>query len=396
MSQPRRVLIIGGKSKLLKRSKDLGLEVIYVQKKELFRTAFLPYVDQVFLMDYENLDVLLPLARTLHEVLPFGYVTSVTEPGLIPAAAVNDALGLPGNSLETASLLKDKWAMRQRLNDLGLSLVAARLGRTEQDLTAFVRDYGLPIFIKPVDSTGSYGVLSVRQTADLALAGQHIRELGLTSFVIEEYLEGPEVSVESCSFDGQHVIMAITDKYILPNCVEIGHSVPAQLTDDLEKEVCDLVTAFLDAVGLKDGPAHTELKLTPHGPRIVESHNRVGGDKISDLVEIAYGVDMAYLTLAWAFGEIAAPGRPVAPQAGAAVRFFAPPPGIVREISGVQEVQDREEVVEIKVYVEVGDRVPPVRQSEDRSGHITVKGKDVQHAIKACEQLAQKIRIVTT
>ena len=124
-------------------------------------------------------------------------------------------------------------------------------------------------------------------------------------FLMEEFLDGPEISVETLTFDGRHVVVAVTDKEIGgPGFVEIGHSQPSGCSAETLREVTRLVTDFLDAVGLRNGPGHTEVKLTSRGPRIVESHNRVGGGRINELAEIAYGVDMERYALGAGFGLV--------------------------------------------------------------------------------------------
>ncbi|WP_414586731.1 ATP-grasp domain-containing protein [Scytonema sp. PCC 10023] len=394
MIDAKRVLVIGGNTRNLQKAKALGLEVLYIQKKELFKDFDLSHADHTLFVDYENSSVLLPMAKAIYESFPFEYVISFTETGLIPAAQVNDALGLPGNSLKTVNLLKDKWAMRQHLNAIGFSPVVAQVGWTQADLTAFAQNYGLPMIVKPVEGTGSFGVFMINELAEIERVWQQIQILSFSSFVMEEYLEGPEISVESFSFGGHHVIIGITDKLTLSNFVEIGHSVPAQLDDALRSEVLSTVTTFLNAVGIKEGPSHTEVKLTPKGLRILESHNRVGGDKINTLVEIAYGVDMISLAFAYPFGLTEALISSPLPRAGAAIRFFVSHPGIVREISGLKDVQSHEKTVEVQLTVKVGSQTQSVCQSSDRLGYLITKGADAREAVTTCEQLVQKVSII--
>lgn len=391
---PERVLFIGARERDLQAAKALGLEVIYIQKKSLFRSSHLPYADSTVLIDYEDDTVLLPLVKGLQEARPFQQVISLTESGLVPAARVRDELGLPGTSPETTRLLKDKWAMRKRLNELGISPVLADVGFSRVHLENFVKRSGGRVIVKPVDSTGSFGVFAVDSLNQVGSVWEELEQLEIASFIMEEYIDGPEISVEAFSFHGRHVVISLTDKMILPNFVEIGHCVPSRIDGSLRQEVIDLVTVFLDAVGLKDGPSHTEIKLTPKGPRIVESHNRVGGDKINDLIKITYGVDMISLSLAWAFG-LTAPVEVGEPAGGAAVRFFAPTPGIVKEVTGVEEVRGRPEVVELHLDVQVGGEVKTVRRSGDRSGYIIVQGRDASHAQALCQQFAEDVHVVT-
>lgn len=399
-----RVLLIDGPKfsgikQPIRKAKALGLEVLYIQQKDQFEYPDLAYVDQLVLVDYqkddENAAALVPIAEGLFKAFPFGYVYSSSESGLIPAAKLNNLFGLPGNSLGSVRLLKDKWAMRQRLNTLNVSPVAARIGQTLADIFAFARDCGFPIIVKPADLSGSLGIFRIDEPDNLEPAWQQIQEMCLSRFIMEEYLDGREISVEAFSFGGHHVILALTDKLILPNFVEIGHSIPAQLDSATQAQVMDTVISFLDVVGLREGPSHTEVKLTSRGPRIVESHNRRGGDRINELVQVAYGVDMESLALAWPFGLADVLYEPPPFRAGAAIRFFAPPPGVVREISGLRELRDSEEVVEAELKVEIGSQVRPVKWSHDRSGYLLTKGADAQEAIDACERLAQKIHVVT-
>lgn len=398
VSDRRRILYIGGgreAQETLEKANALGLEIIYIQQKDKFREALLQYVHQVVLIDYHDSDILIPLARTLMALFPFAGALSLSEDALVPTAQVSEALGLPGNSLQTVLLLKDKARMRQRLNEIGFSPVTARIGSALADMQSFVQEVGLPVIIKPVDASGSLGVFRVEQSDQLAAVWQEVQKLELERFLMEEYLDGPEYSVEAFSFHGNHIILACTDKRTLPNFVEIGHSIPAQLDEETRRRMAQFVTAFLDAVNLQEGPSHTEVKLTSKGPRIIESHNRPGGDRINEMVRAACGVDMKTMAFAWACG-LTDPLTSSPPlQRGAAIRFFTPPPGGLREISGTEEAMRTEGVLEWALNVKAGDTIPPIRESYDRVGHVLATGADVREAIRRCEQAIRLVKFVT-
>lgn len=391
------MLIIGGsRARDLRSAKAVGLHVTYVQKKESVEPDHLTWSDRVLVLDYENLSLLVPLARTLHRHTPFGHVISMAENGSLPAARVNDALHLRGTSYRTALLFKDKWAMRQHLNELGLSVVRAALGSRMEHIERFGGDCGFPIIVKPVDASGSSNVFLVRSMDDVARAWERVTEAGMSRFLLEEHLAGPEISVESLSFGGRHVVIAITGKQTLPNFVECGHVVPADLDEATVSDVRALVARFLDAVELRDGPAHTEIKLTSRGPRIVESHHRVGGDEIGRMVLEACGVDMVASSLAWPFGKAdAVPATPI-PGKAVAIRFLTPAPGTVERIDGVAEVRANPAVVGVRLEVEPGSRIGEVRSSRDRSGYVIAQAPTSRAALDLCQQLANRVRIVTT
>jgi biotin carboxylase len=173
--------------------------------------------------------------------------------------------------------------------------------------------------------------------------------------------------------------------------VEIGHAVPAPIPDLLRKQVAGCVIEFLDAIGLIEGPAHTEVKLTSSGPRIVESHNRVGGDRINELVEIAYGVDLDKLTLGWPFRRVPEVEEQ-RPHAGAAIRFFTPGPGTVRSISGVEEARELQGIQEIDIAVSPGTHLNPLNSNWERAGYVIAKAPTVEEAIVLCEQALDTIQ----
>lgn len=390
------LLVIGGtRAEDLRSAKAIGLHVTYVQKKRRVEPAHLAWSDRALVLDYDDLSLLVPLARALHRHAPFGHVMSMAESGLLPAARVNDALHLRGTAYRTALLLKDKWAMRRHLNRLGLGVVRAALGSRKQHIERFGGDCGFPIIVKPVDASGSSNVLLLRSMDDVPRAWERATEAGMSRFLMEEHLAGPEISVESLSFARHHVVIAITGKQTLPNFVECGHVVPADLDEATVSEVQGLVARFLDAVELRDGPAHTEIKLTSRGLRILESHNRVGGDEIGRMVLEACGVDMVASSLAWAFGKLdAVPAMPI-PRKAVAIRFFTPAPGRVQRIRGVDEVRANPAVVDVRLDVEPGSRIDEVRSSRDRSGYLIAQASNSRAAVDLCQQLASQVQIVT-
>ncbi|MEV7084614.1 ATP-grasp domain-containing protein [Streptomyces sp. NPDC093085] len=404
---PPTIAVVGGKQKIVRKARELGLRVVYIQHPDAYDRAHWPHVDQALLVDYADTGRTLPLIRALHRAYPFQAVISLWELGLLPAARIDHELGLGGNSLETVELLMDKSRMRARLAALGISPVAAEVGRTEEEVRKFAEAHGYPVVVKPVDEAGSIGVFLAREAAELpsVVARFHaLREQldpkdlagGLDRFLMEEYLEGPEISVETLSFDGRHVVVAVTDKTSTDEAfVETGHSQPSRHPAPVLAAARALVVEFLDAVGLRHGPGHTEVKLTPRGPVVVESHNRVGGDRIGELTEIAYGVDMERYALGARFGLVEPLRAPPEPVAGAAIRFLTPPPGRVTEVTGADAIAADPALVDLVVSVEPGDLVPPLTWSDDRVGHVIARGATAEEAIAHAERLRAAVRIHT-
>ncbi|MFJ2771021.1 acetyl-CoA carboxylase biotin carboxylase subunit family protein [Streptomyces sp. NPDC087300] len=264
----------------MRKARELVLDVVHAQFADAYDHGQRPYVDQALFLDYGDVDRLLPLVRELHETRPFRAVVSLFELGLLPAARINEALGLGGESVATVELLLDKARMRSHLAAKGISPVAAAVGRSTRDVREFTRAHGLPVIVKPIRESGSLGVFHLRDRSDVDAVAERFRSLddghwgvgdladadSFDEFLMEEFLDGPEASVESLSLDGRHVIVAVTDKDCGgPGFVELGHAQPSDCPAAASAEVGRLVTDFLDAVGLRNGPAHTEVKLTSRG-----------------------------------------------------------------------------------------------------------------------------------
>ncbi|WP_281185184.1 ATP-grasp domain-containing protein [Micromonospora halophytica] len=392
------------------KARELGLDVVYVQHPGRYDQGHWPYVDHALLLDYADSDELLPLVRTLHEMSPFQAVLTLSDFGLLPAAQLSETFGIGGESVTTVELLLDKSRMRERLAERGIGPVASGVGRTNQDVKEFVQVTGLPIIVKPTRESGSLAIFHVRHQEDadtvadryLSLADKEWKpgDLGFADsfddFLMEEFLDGPEVSVETLSFDGQHVVVAVTDKELGgTGFAEVGLSTPSRQPGETLREATRLVADLLDAVGLRNGPAHTEVKLTSRGPRIVESHNRIGGGGINDMTETVYGIDMERYALAAGLGVLEPLTESPEPRGAAAHAAIMPEPGRVVEVTGVDAVRADPAFIDVNVRVKPDDVVQPLTWNEDIAGWVLARGVTTAEAVANSKRLAAAIRVRT-
>lgn len=229
------------------------------------------------------------------------------------AAGVARELGLPGLTGEAASLCRDKHAMRQRLAQAGIpsprSIVAGSLAQA-RDVAEMI---GYPVVLKPRNLGGSIGVVRADDAADVdrffALAcGAGLSGVdALPGVLIEEYLAGPEFSVESVSAGGVTTICGITEKVVAfpPFFEEIGHYArPPRPADPQDAQLADVTLRVHEAFGITVGITHCEILQTAKGPYIVEIAARAGGDRIPVITRLASGIDLI------AAGAAAAVGHP--------------------------------------------------------------------------------------
>ncbi|MCX4850522.1 ATP-grasp domain-containing protein [Streptomyces sp. NBC_00893] len=388
-----RILLLGGTAESARKAAECGLSVVNVDKPALFEPAAKEHCAQTHLIDYQDIGLVTVLAGALHQHAPFTRVLSQTEAGPLVAGHLTTALGLAGNGVDVTRVLHDKLALRGLLNTRGLGRVAVRRGTTFEALRDFVAHHGGAV-VKPTMGSGSLAVRKVRSPGEAAEAWDWLASFGVRDFMVEELLVGPELSVESFSVAGRHSVLAITGKDNGDGVVALGHVVPAELSRDEASAIAALTCRMLDAVGLVEGPAHTEVILTADGPRVVESHNRCAGGHINELVAMVHGVDLERLTYRLALpGPVTVPAP--AADGAAAVRFLTPPAGRVESVGGVDEARAADGVVRVEVKAEPGQDVRPLRWSEDRSGVVVVRAENSAAAARRARQVAESIEIRT-
>jgi len=408
-----RVAVIGGQPHAVRAAKEHDIEVVLVHEEGRYEDTFTEYCGRIMHAPITDSDAILAALRPLHEQRPFDRVLSTSEDGAAATGYVVEALGLPGNPARTSELLKNKVLTRKTLADNGFDPVRYQLVRDEAELQAFHESVGERIVVKPVDGVASANVHVVTGPAEAAVAWRKLTEAGCREALAEEYLDGPAISVESFSSAGRHLPIAITEYQLNEHFVEVGISVPSRVAVPWQRELRELTVRLLDAVGLVDGPSHTEFVLTRNGPRVLESHNRLAGGGVPELVCRAYGVSLSELFLTVPLGLAKLPDEAPAPTGGAAIKFFEPEPGVVTGFDGLDELDApllrlapgvripgiprlRElEDAEVGVLIQVneGDEIPVIRAGWDRRmGYVIVTGRDGDDAVTRAADTARRVR----
>ncbi|MEV0648336.1 ATP-grasp domain-containing protein [Phytomonospora sp. NPDC050363] len=336
--------------------------------------------------------------------LRVGAVVSLTESGLLPAALANELLGTPGTPFEVVHTLRDKSRMRALLRQRAPELtVRYAVPPDAMAAAAVMKGWGPGVraILKPRDGSGSRGVCLVEEPGSL-------EGLDVKGCILEEYVGGQEYSAESFSVDGEHHVVALVEKHVDASFVELAHVTPPSTLSSREREaVCEAIDDFLRAVGLRDGPAHTEFKIHNGSVKIIESHNRVGGDGIPALVTRVTGIDLKASALGWPLGLVTisdeAPAPAPAPAsatatAAAAVAYATATPGLVTsvELPDERAVPPGVELNRVWTGVKPGQRVESLSSSDDRVGSVAVSAGDSTTALAAARELATRIEVTTT
>ncbi|WP_374337997.1 ATP-grasp domain-containing protein [Leeia sp.] len=389
------VLLIGGMTEVLAAAARLDIRLTVVDRPERGMPDEGRAVARWLGLDFLTDPGLLPVLKAIHQDDPFDQVLSFGENALQLAAQLNLALGLtPKVPAEVVACTRDKVKMRAAMADSPYSVPALHVS-TVADFQAFVQAQGYPVILKPERGMGSYGVIRL-DLFDEALLRTVFPADGVgEDYMVERFVEGPEFSVEAFSFHGRHVVLNIHQKAKLGEgwanpYIEVGHVGPAMLSSTEQEQLRQAVFDCLDRVGLQEGPSHTELILGSSGPRIVETHTRVGGDRIAQLLQLATGVDVFELTLRWVALQQGELHQPACQQA-VAIQFVVSPPGRLVAIHGVDEARSLPGVIELVLNCTVGDEVGEMIDSYDRLGHVICTAATSEAAEAMCRKVVDEI-----
>ncbi|MFD4738941.1 pyridoxal-phosphate dependent enzyme [Streptomyces virginiae] len=328
---------------------------------------------------------------------------TTTSDFYVPAAArIAQWLGLPGNAPEAVAVCRDKSALRERLRAAGVRQPRYALVREPAGAAAAVARTGLPCVVKPADDSGSTNVLlcadeaAVRaQIEKILVIDTNVRGMPTARTVlVEEYLDGPEYSVEMFGGDGQAVCVGITAKSVTagPHFVEHRHLFPAPLPVGTAQLVIETVTAALDAAGIRLGATHTEVKLTADGPSLIEINPRPAGGMIPELIRLATGVDLLDAQLRAALGL---PPHLKAEEAGhAGIQFLlADTDGTLTAVHGADAAAAVEGVESVLVTAAPGAPVRRPCSASDRLGHVIARHGEPEGVHAALDAARAQLRL---
>ena len=350
-------------------------------------------------------------------------ITSTSDGPVRTAAYVNEKLGKrPDLSYENALCATIKDRMRDRLKMCGVPIPEYYAAIDFEAFSDAVERLDGHCIVKPADNAGSRGVklLEYRslkmnkrgQARRLSAYAEEFLQLKQKTYeysksnsrngtvLVEEYMQGPEVSVEAIVVDGEPHILSITDKYITPSpyFVELAHCEPSQLDGETQEQIRRVAEQAIKAIGIENAPSHVEIKVTEEGPKVVELAARLGGDFItSKLVPLSTGIDMVGASVLLATGE--KPDLTPKWQRGAAIHFIHAPEeaqGVLAGITVPESLYGEEGVEEIVLYKKRGDAVCGTHSSNDRLGHVTTVGATAEEAKARGKQILSQIRVEVT
>ncbi|MEU6479363.1 ATP-grasp domain-containing protein [Streptomyces sp. NPDC047017] len=389
------LLVLSASHRVIEKAVGLGLDVVHLEAPSLAEPELEPLCLRTVRTDLLDVPAVVELAAALDREFDFAGVLSNHEPACPAAEAAALHLGLTAAGKGVTALLRDKARTREALDAAGAGTCWSRL-RSPADIHAVARTAGYPVIVKPADGSASLGVLKVNGPDEADAAWEQARRtlrnehryhdvLPVTDYLVEPFVEGEEYSVETFSREGRHEVCAVVRKVTGTAFVETGHIVPAGLDAELADAVAATVRLLLDGVGLREGPAHTEVIVRDGEVHLLESHARTGGDGIPALVRLVTGRDLELDMIAHCAGlPLPRPGQPVAPAAAKAY-LVARAAGRVRAVTGLETAAAAAGVRTAELWVAPGDPVRPATASWDRLGEFVAVGATARDAWAAAD-----------
>ncbi|MHA2900607.1 ATP-grasp domain-containing protein [Enterobacter sp. AD2-3] len=400
----KHLLIVGGATSYTPIAKKAGHKIsLLLPAKKLANRKDLGLYDRIITIPEKGtLEEWLGSAVLINQFDRIDAVGAFNEEAEFYAVAIAEKLGLPCSSRQLVELTHDKNAMRQVLKQHGLDDTASCV--ITEDLVCgvegFAEQYGYPVIIKPLNARGSTGISIVRNKDECAEGVAWFKKhAGNYSMLVEQFLEGTEWSVEAFSENGQHKIICITQKFKdSEHFVETGHCLPAFIPVEDEISIKEYVNKILTALGFTNGPSHTEIMLTRKGPRIIETHTRLAGDRITDLIRHVSGIDPDTLWVHQVMGQSIFSDIPVLNATGnkfAAIHYSSVnTSGVLKQIVGVDDARANQGVVEVDTLYHEGEELTGAFDSFSRGTSIIAVGESAEEAVKNARNAADKIRFI--
>lgn len=381
---------------VIEKAKSMGYYVLAVDgnpKAPGFNVA-----DKAICADIVNEETMLKIARDEHVD---GVIHPCSEVSMAVMGRINDELGLSGISREQAICATNKHLMRKAFEKGNAPSPKSILAQDAEDTWSRLQsEFDTDAILKPSRNSGSRGIAKVSRNMDkgdfIRAYDEALSESRDHSVLIEQFIEGPEFSIEMIVWQGEIHVLTVTDKKTTgaPHFVELGHNQPSCFSATDVETLKAAAVAGVRALGVNNCACHAEAKLMNGKAYLMEVGARLGGDFIStELTHLSTGIDMVAAAIDVALGvepDLSAKEEPK----GVCIRYFCPKPGKLVSISNT-EVLNNPHVYLWEIYPKEGDVIPAVTSSLCRSGHVIVTEKTPQKAIELAERLIESVKFET-
>jgi len=320
------------------------------------------------------------------ETHPLDAVIAIEDRLTIPAAIACETLGIPCHQPYAVLACNDRFEFRSLLEGAGLPVT--RFARLPVDARspALPSEMSYPCVLKPAILLGSRAAVRADNGEQFAAAFGRIRKLlespevqrtmddAANWILVEEPLEGPEVTLEGIIDRGRFYMLAVFDKEEAPNREGTIHVTPSRLAEATQTVAAKAAALAAHAVGLYHGPVHAEIRLTEKGPRVLEISPRAVSGPSARALRFENGWPLEELVLRHALGEaVETVGRE---EAAAGVMVIpAPVEGVLEEVRGEAEAGAIQGIEDIRIKAKLGQKLAAWPEGASSLGFILARGE---------------------
>lgn len=381
---------------VIKKAKEIGYYVIAADGDS--NAVGLQLADKAICANITDEEVMLKIAREQHID---GVIHPCSEVSMNVMGRINDELGLAGITKEQAIRATNKHLMRNAFEKGNAPSPMSILTKSAEDAWIHLQnDLSTNGILKPSRNSGSRGIAKVSCNMDkedfVKAYNIALKESRDKSVLIEQFIDGPEFSIEIIVWNSEVNVLTVTDKKTTgaPHFVELGHNQPSCYSKEDVETLKTAAVAGVKALGVNNCACHAEAKLMDGKAYLMEIGARLGGDFIStELTHLSTGIDMVAAAIDVALGMEPDLSIKEEPK-GACIRYFCPKAGKLVSVTNIEVLNDPR-VYKKEIYVRKGDIIPEITSSLSRSGHVIVTEKTPQEAVKLAEKLINEVKFDT-
>ncbi|MGL4560692.1 MAG: alpha-hydroxy-acid oxidizing protein [Brevinema sp.] len=402
MSYENKIFFVVGAGELqiplINAAKSLGLRVLASDQN--------PQAPGFSIADFHIIANTLDPSETYHQLKIFieqygdihGVATAGTDASYTVAVIANE-FGLPGHTPDAAFQASNKAAMRDTFKKFNVSIPAFQKISSLEEAEDFFIKINKPCVLKPIDNMGARGTSLVRHQKELAEAFDLTKKNSKNAeeYLIEEYIDAHELSIDALVHDGKVTITGIADRIIeyTPYFVETGHIMPSALPDDWIQRAIYTFRDGIAALGLSHGAAKGDIKISEQGSWVIEIAGRLsGGFMSSHTFPLATGIHLHEYMVRLALGEKIETITPTKNNVSIERAIIATP-GKITRIEIPSDLSNQKYIKHYSIRSKVGDIIISPKNNIDKSGNIIACAPTRELAIQAINKALLNINIVT-
>lgn len=388
----KKIIILGAGTyqvPLIKQAKKMGIYTIVVSIKGNYPGFKL--ADKVY---YENTTDYEAILKIAEDEKIDGIVTAGTDVAVITIGKVCDKLNLCGLSEKAATIASNKLLMKTEYEKYGVRTARFRkVGFNIDDVVKATKELNYPLIFKAVDTSGSRGIIKVEAPENIVSAVEVVKNATrLEYFIIEEFITGIEYGAQAFVLDNKLQFCLPHGDYVFKGNtgVPIGHFAPYQLSDQIVEDTKLQLTNAIKAMGLNNCAINADFILSDDKVYVLELGGRSGATCLAELVSIYYDYNYYEKLILASLGEFPTfESDKSIPNASHLI--MSDKTGELVSISNNNS--PNENIAEIQIDYNVGDKVKKFNVGPDRIGHIITKGNTLEEAVNTLDNAMKNISL---